>query len=76
MLIILYHNQSGHFTCFQVHVTLVVSLANNEVFDMKKSNMTNFSLESILSMTPGHVEYWNNTTLKPPSLSGDKHLIK
>ena len=75
MFIILEHTQSGHFTCFQVFVRLVVSKTDDTVFDMKKQDLSDFSLESILSTKSSGVDYWKNTSLSP-SLSDGKLLIK
>ena len=76
MCIILYDNKSGHFTCFQIFVLLVVSNEDDNVWQMKLTRpLGDLSLESLLSKTPSIAEIWEPyaTISIDPS---DHHLIK
>ena len=56
MLIILYDNKSGPFTCFQLFVNFVVSSTID--FYMKFAiPLGDLNLESMLSTKPSYVEY-------------------
>ena len=76
MCIILYDNKSGHFTCFQLNVLLVVSNADDNAWHMKLTQpFGDFSLECLLSKAPFLAEAWEpfvSISIDP----SDHHLIK
>ena len=76
MCILLYDNKSGHFTCFQISVLLVVSYADNTILHIKLTPpFGDLSLASLLSKTPALAAVWVPEATIPIDPS-DHHLIK